>query len=561
MVAGDALSVFRGFWDSAAAGANLPRPPFIFRGQVENQNLAPAESHGWQCHCVAEMTTIASAARRVPKFLGGRVYFDPSLRRVTKSFNTDPSRNFSSSGGNGSGPGLHPTGLGLSRKISAEVMQTISALPEVSAVMPDDKTIPPKLSLAEQISSLKRAEEIFQQFGGATGGGGGSNDHLDAVRMMLADRLNLAGKFDETAVCIESILHVGNEHEASGVDNKSFELNIALAKAQFHGGSGLISAAERAVDIATEVDDVSIASLRQGVAMNALALAKLACTAYADESSMPDQLANEVDECREMLSMATSILNNKPNNGVDAMLTQSYTLAEASSSSNQGIAEMLHNSLRAKAMGYDTIPSAESALKCWNAGLNRLEQVSASIPLADVLSSRLRANIAMALLGTAMHDGNSSSKIGEEDLKIASENASKSLRLLDGISEQSSPPSDDAREALRTLSGRSLRLVADCYARGGSAVTAEGLYQSALDLLNDDKYDTHGGPLALIERREVYNSYATLCANWEKRSGDSDNMKEKAQKLEGQIGGCWQRKPYAYSGLWLFSTTDLNMSL
>ena len=67
--------------------------------------------------------------------------------------------------------------------------------------------------------------------------------------------------------------------------------------------------------------------------------------------------------------------------------------------------------------------------------------------------------------------------------------------------------------------------------------------------------------LALIERREVYNSYATLCANWEKRSRDSDNMKEKAQKLEGQIGGCWQMKPYAYSGLWLFSTTDLNMSL
>ena len=505
---------------------------------------------------------MASAARMVPKSLGVRVHFDPSSssRRVTKSFNADTpasSRSFSSSGGNGSGPGLYPTGLGLSRNISSEVMQTISALPEISAVMPDDKSTPPKLSLAEQISSLKRAEEIFQQFGGATGGGGGSNDHLDAVRMMLADRLILAGKFDESAVCIEAILNVGNDHEASGVDNKSFELTIALAKAQFYSGGGFMSAAERAVDIAAEVDDVSTAALRQGVAMNALALAKLACITYADESSTPDKLANETDECREMLSMATSVLNNKPSNGVDAMLTQSFALAEASSSSNQGIAEMLHHSLRAKAMGYDTIPSAESALKCWNTGLNMLEQGSGSIPKADVIRSRLRSNIAMALLGTARHDG----KIGEEDLKVASENASKSLRLLDGIIEQSSSPSDDAREALRTLSGRSLRLVADCYARGGSAVTAEGLYQSALDLLNDDKYDTHGGPLALIERREVYNSYATLCANWEKRSRDSDNMKEKAQKLEGQIGGCWQRKPYAYSGLWLFSTTDLNMSL
>jgi hypothetical protein len=169
----------------------------------------------------------------------------------------------------------------------------------------------------------------------------------------------------------------------------------------------------------------------------------------------------------------------------------------------------------------------------------------------------------MALLGTAMHDGitTCSTKIGEEDLKIASENASKSLRLLDNIIEQSSSHSDETREALRALSGRSLRLVADCYARGGSAVTAEGLYQSALDLLNEDKYDTHGGPLALMERREVYNRYATLCANWEKRSRDSDNMKEKAQQLEEQIGGCWHMKPHAYSGLWLFSMSDLNVTL
>ena len=519
---------------------------------------------------LAEMTM---AARRVPKGLG--VYLDPS-RRVTKCFISDscnnglvdnykgnPLRSFSSaSGGNGGGdatPGLHPTGLGLSHKISPEVMQTIRALSEVSVCLPDgDKSLPPKLSLAEQISSLKRAEEIFQQFGTATAGGGGSNDHLDAVRMMLADRLSLVGKFDETAVCIESILNVDNGHEASGIDNKSFELNVALAKVQFYDGGGLISAAERAVDIATEVDDASMAALRHGVAMNALALAKLACMAYADESSTPEKLANEVDECREMLSMATSVLK-KPGNRVNATLTQSFALAEAASFSNQGIAEVLYHNLRSEAMGYDNVSTSEHALKCWNAGLNRLELGSCNIPMTDIIRSRLHSNIAMTLLGTAMYDGNR--KIGEEDLKIASENASKSLRLLDGIIEQSSSPSDDTREALRTLSGRSLRLVAECYARGGSAVTAEGLYQSALDLLNEDKYHTHGGPLSLIERREVYTSYAALCADWEKRSRDADNMKQKAEQLEEQIVGCWHMKPSAYSGLWLFSMSDLNVTL
>jgi hypothetical protein len=502
------------------------------------------------------------AARNTSKAFA--VYLDDP-RRATKRITTNIRlvskghllRNFSSTGGNryggGPAPSLLPTGLGLSRKISPEVMQTISALPEVSAVLDDGKSRPPKLSMAEQISSLKRAEQIFQQFGGSTAASGGNNDHLDAVRMMLADRLSHVGKFDETAICIESILGIVNGREASGTDDKTFELNVALAKVQFYGGGGLMSAAERAVDIATEVDDVSMAALRQGVAMNALALVKLARMAYADESSTPEKLADEADECREMLSMATRVLN-KSTNEVDAILTRSLALAEAASSSNQGIAEMLYHTLRAKATGYENVAPAENALICWNAGFNRLEGRD-NIPIADILRSRLHSNIAMALLGGAIHDGNL--KIGEEDLKNASEKAISSLRLLDGIVEQSSSSGDDTREALRTLSGRSLRLVADCYARGGSAVTAEGLYQSAIDLLDEDKHVNHGGPQALIERREVYNSYATLYSNWEKRSRESNEMKKKANQLEEQIAGCWRNKPSTYGGLWLFSISDL----
>jgi len=508
------------------------------------------------------------AARRMPNAISG---VHVGSRRATRSTTTDGrlagnlSRMLSSGGSNDDSdtyvtPTLHSTGLGLSRQILAEVMQTISALPEVSAVLPNDtrKSLPPKLSLTEQILLLKRAEEIFQQFGDAASGRGGSNIHLDAVRMLLADRLYHVGKFEYTATCIESILDMGNGGESNGVDDKSFELNLALAKAQFYSGGGITSAAERAVDIANEVGDPNMAALRQGVAMNALALSKLSRIDYANESSMPGKLADEADECREMLSMATSVLN-KPTNGVGVQLAQSLALAQAASSSNQGISEVLHNSLRAKAMGYEKVPPAEHALKSWNNGLSRLEG-NDNIPIADIIRSRLHANIAMSLLIAAMLGDKS--KIGEEDLKIASENASQSLKLLDGIIEQSSSVGDDTtREALRVVSGRSLRLVADCYARGGSAVTAEGLYQSASDLLNDEKHENHGGPLALIERREVYNSYATLCANWEKRSRDSVAMKEKAGLVEDQIAGCWRNKPPAYGGLWLFSVGDFQVSL
>jgi len=508
-----------------------------------------------------------AASQRMPSAIGVHV----GARRATGSVTSDARlagnllRMFSSGGSTRSDDNgtyvtstLHPTGLGLSRQILPEVMQTISALPEVSAVLPNGESLPPTLSLAKQISSLKRAEEIFQQFGDGASGRGGSNVHLDAVRMLLADRLCLVGKFEETATCIESILGMGNGREANGIDETSFELNLALAKAQFYSGGGITSAAERAVDTATEVEDADTAALRQGVALNALALSKLSCMDYANESSMPEELANEADECREMLSMATSVLNKPTTNGVSLNLAQSLALAQAASSSNQGLSEVLYSSLRAKAMGYEKVPPAEHALKYWKNALSQLEG-NDNIPIADIIRSRLHSNIAMSLLGATIPGDKT--KIGEEDLKIASENASQSLKLLDGVIERSSSVGDDTmREALRIVSGRSLHLVADCYARGESAVTAEGLYQSALDLLNDEKHNNHGGPLALIESREVYNSYALLCANWEKRSRDSDTMKEKAEQVEEQIAGCWRNKPLTYSGLWLFSVGDLQMS-
>ena len=504
-------------------------------------------------------------SQRMPSAIGVHV----GARRATGSVTSDGRlagkllRMFSSGGssddnGTCATSSLHPTGIGLSRQILPEVMQTISALPEVSAVLPNGESLPPTLSLAKQISSLKRAEEIFEQFGDGATGRGGSNVHLDAVRMLLADRLCLVGKFEETATCIESILGMGNGGEANGIDNDtSFELNLALAKAQFYSGGGNTSAAERAVDTATEVEDADTAALRQGVALNALALSKLSSMDYANESSTPDELADEADECREMLSMATSVLNKPTTNGVSVNLAQSLALAQAASSSNQGLSEVLYNRLRAKAMGYEKVPPAEHALKSWKNALSRLEG-NDNIPIADIIRSRLHSNIAMSLLGVTMPGDKT--KIGEEDLKIASENASQSLKLLDGVIERSSSVGDDTmREALRIVSGRSLHLVADCYARGGSAVTAEGLYQSALDLLNDEKHHNHGGPLALIENREVYNSYALLCANWEKRSRDSDTMKEKAEQVEEQIAGCWRNKPLTYSGLWLFSVGDLQL--
>ena len=120
-------------------------------------------------------------------------------------------------------------------------------------------------------------------------------------------------------------------------------------------------------------------------------------------------------------------------------------------------------------------------------------------------------------------------KMDENSLTAASESARTALKLCDEIIDaaMNTDQAEATRRSLRSLSGRSLRLVADCYACAGSAVTAEGLYQSSLASLE------LGNPLSSIERRLVYKSYSSLCSKWDKRTGDADKMEAKSGEVEG----------------------------
>ena len=128
-------------------------------------------------------------------------------------------------------------------------------------------------------------------------------------------------------------------------------------------------------------------------------------------------------------------------------------------------------------------------------------------------------------------------------------------------------------------SARALGLVAQCYAMAGAAVTAEGLFQSALDASSSypigqslSPKDTNGRGVSLsspnlgLIARDVRLWYATLCNNWDKRKGDADRLREEAMMIEDEgvlkdyvrLDGVGEKRSISglESSLWIFSPGD-----
>mmetsp|Transcript_30402 Transcript_30402/g.59131 ORF Transcript_30402/g.59131 Transcript_30402/m.59131 type:complete len:674 (-) Transcript_30402:33-2054(-) len=228
----------------------------------------------------------------------------------------------------------------------------------------------------------------------------------------------------------------------------------------------------------------------------------------------------------------------------------------------------------------------------------------------ESLRARLHCNIAWALLGlSGVEKGGDLPEIADNMLKEASNEAKKALGIYDELingpkflreneifdynddeelddqditeedkqikrefekllveelqtrdntekgGEQSSIPIDTPLSSYwfdysRSESARALGLVAHCYALAGSAVTAEGLFQSALDASSSCPYGQIVGKSGkrmdgVIEKgislsspslgliaRDVRLWYATLCDNWEKRTGDASRLRMNAAKIE-----------------------------
>lgn len=146
---------------------------------------------------------------------------------------------------------------------------------------------------------------------------------------------------------------------------------------------------------------------------------------------------------------------------------------------------------------------------------------------ADFIRAQLYCNMAWTLLPL------------EDELKLASEYSSTALSIVEKLQGKLSE-----REYCRAL-GRSLRLVASCYAQADSALTAEGLFQSAIDSLKKASKN----PLSRLDLRDTHDGYAKLLHQWDKRSRDAENQEKHSGNVNESLLEGWRGKSSICSGL------------
>jgi tetratricopeptide (TPR) repeat protein len=144
-----------------------------------------------------------------------------------------------------------------------------------------------------------------------------------------------------------------------------------------------------------------------------------------------------------------------------------------------------------------------------------------------LLKGRIYNNMASTLLLDEYDDGNM--------LKLASEYSREALRIYETATTLTAT---ETRAGL----GRALSLAASCYVRADSAVTAEGLFQTAIETTGVD-------PLTKIVQRETFRSYSELCRKWDKRHVDAERLQERSKEINETLPDAWKDKPSIVGGL------------
>jgi len=336
----------------------------------------------------------------------------------------------------------------------------------------------------------------------------------------------------------------------------------------------------------------------------------------------------EAGEIEDMLGMASRVLlqdyqsikdGTTATTDSDKHRAVRLALASAACLNNQGIAQIFY--LVAKRQLMERTLTADSAVYIWTQALDLLDGIEGYLSdekddedkgkdhtqqqqqqqqqqqrqhlkaLTESIRARIYCNMAWTILffdsstTTVSTDDASSDTtttqipipISEDQLKLASDYAGKALKSYETLS-SSSAVGEEMAAAIQPSMGRALGLVAHCYARAGSSVTAEGLFQTAVDYCTaaadtttaDDNNshlnhpDSNPNPVMMkMDARDCLSRLADLCRNWEKRGVDAERHGVRALEVDrslGRDGGGgvdgWRGKNGLYSGLWFFSIGD-----
>jgi hypothetical protein len=501
---------------------------------------------------------------------------------------------------------LSPQSLGLRFHIPEDVIMSIDQLPEIRTALHSTNVINERLDhskaytlqcknrlqcVEETMNDLKRAADIFEQF--APGG----REHL-AVMLLLVDFLTDSGFPLEAMDQLQKFSALCETKEQVLLD--PFYLYLAQSKLAWINGSFdlAINYAQRASDqsVSVEGDDVVH---KQSLALNALALSRMTQLDLTSNHTPPSVMKTVLDmeDILDTFKVASRISYNDYRMRKTLLQHGSKSFASVVSTAlshcNQGVAEWLFiytknkkTIITSQNMSSSDVLSIDPALATWKQAITYLEEWNESSrhtdihhnhPLAidtihnqlsiDLLLAKLYCNMSHALLFSTISNVSYSPSIHKQDLKNASEFASLAIKIYnkyiasdetislalpifwkDRSNQNAMPQGIHIQHFVQQELARALRLAAACYAKSGSAVTAQGLFQSSIDIL-ESPHGRYPWPLSGIDAQTAVLGYAELCKNWEKRDTDYRLNMEKAEKIEQSLVPGWRQKPTIFSGV------------
>jgi len=393
--------------------------------------------------------------------------------------------------------------LGLESSLVRPVSAAIRQLPEVENAME-------KFPSTRAVDDLKRASDVFSSFDK------GGREHL-AVQALLAECQQRLAIYDDAIVTLHELQDSLRSSESRLAHN--FEEDIILALAKVHWTRGNFNEAETLCEtIISTYDDLSESfsstNLHLASAMTGKALSQLEAMKTMDDAY----------SVRDFFRVAVKFLERHPPKG--------NSLPQAASLSNAGVAEAIYN-IYLQETNDVSVPMTP-ALRFLFQGLQKTAVSESSsrqiLAASHAIEASIQANLAWGVLNY------------EEDrsdrLTKASEYAKTALTFYDaeGII---------GKEGLSWV----LTVVASCYHQAGSAVTAEGLFQSAIN-----KNEVSSDSLSLLQLRYAHKEYAKLCMQWENREKDAENLTKEANNIEASLPLNWQGKSSGIHGsLWFWT--------
>jgi hypothetical protein len=388
------------------------------------------------------------------------------------------------------------------------VLQSLQQLPELQASVAQFGNLRKSDSdgaIVSLMSALERSIHIFASIQS------GSNEHVACLALLaeMQSQCNMNTACFETLRTVSELCNDGNNTAISD------SLRLAMAKAQWLNGDHASSMAicssileQESVSLSTE------AAARTGQALSRLLLV----------SSLDDAFSVR-DPFRGVIKL------------LERNAVSSNSTIKAAAHLNMGIAEAVYAENVAKFN--DVEVPLDGAMRAWRAGLTELKQrdnrATTPSPLRTFLQARLQASMAWGMLQMTRE---------RDFVPRACTLASESLATLDSLTGLE----NHRKEGLC----RTLGILATCYHQSGSAVTAQGLFQSAID--HDPLVHA---TLVSLERRDALMGYSKLCHEWDKRESEAVQLKEQADLLNHALPVGWRDKSTIHGSLWFWTPDSL----